>query len=113
LDEFLPQNNRSGVFLPLAGGEKKVAGTPALKKTGRRPPTAAGGKNQRRHADNPMRITVNTTYLSSEQIKCLLQLGEFRGEGTWEAGCDPDEFEEAVDLLKRAGIEDVFVQFGN
>ena len=60
-----------------------------------------------------MRITVNTTYLASEQVKCLSQLGEFRGERTWEAVCDPDELHEAVDLLKRAGIEDVFVQFGN
>ena len=51
--------------------------------------------------------------LASEQVKCLSQLGEFRGERTWEAACDPDDFEEAVDPLKRAGIEDVFVQFGN
>jgi hypothetical protein len=60
-----------------------------------------------------MRITVNTAYLTSEQVKFLSQLGEFSGERTWEAHCDADEFEEAVDLLKRAGIEDVFVQFGN
>ena len=60
-----------------------------------------------------MRITVNTTYLTSEQVKNLSQLGEFRGERTWEACCDPDEFEEAVDLLKWTGIDDVFVQFGN
>ena len=37
-----------------------------------------------------MRITVNSTYLTSEQVKCLSQLGEFRGERTWEAACDPD-----------------------
>ena len=60
-----------------------------------------------------MRITVNTTYLTSEQVKCFSQLGESRSERTWEAACDPDEFHESVDLLKRAGIEDVFVQFGN
>jgi len=60
-----------------------------------------------------MRITVNTTYLSSEQVKCLSQLGEFRDDQTWEAVCEPQEFEEAVDLLKRAGIEDVFMHFGN
>jgi hypothetical protein len=35
-----------------------------------------------------------------------------RDDETWEAGCDPDEFHEAVDLMKRAGIEDVFVEFG-
>jgi len=51
--------------------------------------------------------------LTSEQVKFLSQLGEFRGERTWEAHCDPDDFEEAVNLLKRTGIEDVFVQFGN
>ena len=60
-----------------------------------------------------MRITVNTTCLASEQVKGFSQLGEFRGERTWEAACDPDELHEAVDLLKRAGIEDGFVQFGN
>ena len=60
-----------------------------------------------------MRITVDTTSLTSEQVKFLSQLGQFRGERTWEAHCDPNEFEEAVDLLKRAGIEDVFMHFGN
>ena len=60
-----------------------------------------------------MKITVNLADLTSEQVKCLSQLGEFRGERTWEAGCDPDDFEGAVDLLKRTGIEDVFVKFGN
>ena len=60
-----------------------------------------------------MRITVNTTCLASEQVKGFSQLGEFRGERAWEAGCDPDEFQEALGLLRRAGIEDVLVQFGN
>jgi hypothetical protein len=60
-----------------------------------------------------MKITMNLASLTSEQVKFLLQLGQFRGERTWEAHCDPDDFEEAADLLKRAGIEDVFVQFGN
>jgi hypothetical protein len=60
-----------------------------------------------------MKITVNLADLTSEQVKFLSQLGQFRSERTWEAACDPDDFEEAVDLLKRAGIEDVFVQFGN
>ena len=50
-----------------------------------------------------MKITVNLADLTSEQVKCLSQLGEFRGERTWKACCDPDEFEEAVDLLKRTG----------
>ena len=60
-----------------------------------------------------MKIAVNLADLTSEQVKCLSQLGEFRGERTWEAVCDPNDFEEAVDLLKRAGIEDVFMYFGN
>jgi hypothetical protein len=60
-----------------------------------------------------MKITVNLADLTNEQVKCLSQLGEFRGERTWEAACDPDEFQEALGLLRRAGIEDVFVQFGD
>jgi len=60
-----------------------------------------------------MKITVNTANLNNEQMKFLSQLGEFRDDETWVAGCDPDEFQEALDLLKRAGIEDVFVQFGD
>jgi hypothetical protein len=60
-----------------------------------------------------MKITVNLAVLTNEQVKCLSQLGQFRDDQTWEAACDPDEFEEATDLLKRAGIEDVFEQFGN
>jgi hypothetical protein len=59
-----------------------------------------------------MRITVNLADLTSEQVKCLSQLGEFRGERAWEAHCDPDEFDEAVALLKRAGVDDLLVQFG-
>jgi hypothetical protein len=61
-----------------------------------------------------MKIAVNTAFLNGEQMKFLSQLGEFRGNGeTWIAGCDPEECHEALDLLERAGIEDVFVQFGN
>ena len=58
-----------------------------------------------------MKITVITTALNSEQMKFLSQLGEFRDE-TWVGGCDPDEFEEAMDWLRWAGIDDVFVEFG-
>ena len=58
-----------------------------------------------------MKITVKLDTLTSEQMKFLSQLGEFRDE-TWVGGCDPDEFEEAMDSLKRAGIDDVFVEFG-
>lgn len=72
----------------------------------------AGGKIQRCHPLYFMKITVNLDDLSSEQVKHLSQLGEFRGDQTWEAVCDPSEFQEAVDLLKLAGVDDVFVQFG-
>ena len=58
-----------------------------------------------------MKITVNLADLTSEQVKFLSQLGEFRGERTWEAACDPDEFHEAVELLRKAGVDDLFVQF--
>jgi hypothetical protein len=60
-----------------------------------------------------MKINVNLADLTSEQVKCLSQLGQFRDDQTREAHCDPEEFQEAVDLLKRAGIEDVFVRFGD
>jgi len=60
-----------------------------------------------------MKITVNTASLSSVQMKFLSQLGEFRDNGeTWVSGCDPWEFDEAMDWLKRAGIEDMFIEFG-
>jgi hypothetical protein len=73
-----------------------------------------GRKEFRRcHSLYHMKIAMNLADLNSEQTKFLSQLGTFRDDATWEAGCDPDEFEEAVNLLKRAGIEDVFVQFGN
>ena len=82
-------------------------------KIGERAAGGGQGKIRRSYSLNPMKIRVNTTNLNSEQVKFLSQLGQFRGEPTWEAHCDPDEFHEAVDLLKRSGIEDVFVQFGN
>ena len=82
-------------------------------KIGGRAAAGPEGKVRRCHSLYHMKITVNLADLTNEQVKFLSQLGEFNGERTWEAVCDPDEFEEAVDLLKRAGIEDVFVQFGN
>jgi hypothetical protein len=60
-----------------------------------------------------MKITVNLADMTSEQVKYLSQLGQFRGERAWEAHCDQGGFHETVDLLKRIGIDDVFVQFGN
>jgi hypothetical protein len=59
-----------------------------------------------------MRFRVNTTALTNEQMKFLAQPGEFRNDQTWQASCDPDEFQEAMELLKRVGIADVLVQFG-
>ena len=82
-------------------------------KNRRRAAAGPEGKFRRCHSLYHMKIAVNLADLTSEQVKFLSQLGEFNGERTWEACCDPDEFEEAVDLLKRAGIEDLFVQFGN
>lgn len=60
-----------------------------------------------------MKITVNLAVLTSEQAKCLSQLGEFRDERAWEAHCDPEEFHEAVELLRNAGVDNLFVQFGD
>lgn len=59
-----------------------------------------------------MKITVCLAALTSEQVKFLSQLGEFRGERTWEAACEPSEFQEAVELLRKAGVNDLFIQFG-
>ena len=71
------------------------------------------GKTRCCHSFNAMKITVNVAALSGEQVKCLSQLGEFRDDQTWEAACEPEEFLEAVDLLKRAGVDDLFVRFGD
>ena len=59
-----------------------------------------------------MNITVKTTTLNNEQMKFLSQLGMFLDDDMWEAGCEPEEFDEAMDWLRRAGIVDVFVEFG-
>jgi len=60
-----------------------------------------------------MKITVNTANLNGVQMKFLTQLGEFRNNGeTWVAGCEPHEFDEALGRLKWAGIEDMFIEFG-
>jgi hypothetical protein len=60
-----------------------------------------------------MKITVNLTTLSGEQVNFLSHLGQFRDDRTWEAHCDPEKFTEAVDLLKRARVDDLLVQFGD
>ena len=94
------------------GAEKTLEGL-LPGKNRRRAAAGPEGKNRGCHPQYCMKLIVNLTGLNSEQVKFLSQLGEFRGERTWEAACAPDDSEEAVDLLKRAGIEDVFVQFGN
>ena len=58
-----------------------------------------------------MKITLNTTTLNNEQMKFLSQLGEFRDD-LWVGGCDAEEFDEAMNWLRWARIEDVFVEFG-
>jgi hypothetical protein len=58
-----------------------------------------------------MKITVDNADLTCDQVKLLSQMGEFRDERTWEAACDPDEFQEAVEFLRKAGVDDLFVQF--
>ena len=82
-----------------------------LEKTGRRAGGWPEGKFRRCRSLYHMKITVNLADLTSEQVKFLSQLGEFRGDQTWEAACGPDEFHEAVELLRRAGVDDLFVQF--
>ena len=82
-------------------------------KIGGRPAAGPEGKFRRCRSLYHMKSTVNLADLTSEQVKCLSQLGEFRDDQTWEAACGPEEFHEAMDLLKRAGIEDGLVQFGN
>ena len=59
-----------------------------------------------------MKITVTTDNLTNEQMKFLSQLGGFN-DNLWVGGCDPEEFDEAMDWLKWAGIDDVFVEFGD
>jgi hypothetical protein len=49
--------------------------------------------------------------ITGEQMKFLSQLGEFLDNEMWVAGCDWEEFEAAISLLKRAGSDGLFVQF--
>jgi hypothetical protein len=107
------QSFQLGVSPHLAWGWKKVEGTPARKKNRRAGCGRAGGKIRRCDSLNHMKIIVDLAELTCDQVKLLSQMGEFRDDQTWEAACDPSEFQEAVNLLKRAGIEDVFVQFGS
>ena len=55
-----------------------------------------------------MKITVDISSLTPEQVKCLSQLGWFMGDETWESHCEPEDFEEVHDLLMRAGLPNWF-----
>lgn len=68
-----------------------------------------------RHSLICMKIRVNLATLSNEQVKFLTGLGMFLDDETWEGGCDPDEFEEAIEWLRRAGIpeKDMRVEFNS
>jgi hypothetical protein len=96
---------------PILGLEKTLRDS-GPENDGGRPATAAEGKIRSSHSLYSMKTRVNTTALTSEQVKYLTRLGEFQDDQAWVAGCDPDEFGEAMDLLNQAGIENVFVQFG-
>ena len=47
-----------------------------------------------------MKIIFNLADLTSQQAKCLSQLGMSRDEQTWESHCELEEFQEAVALLR-------------
>lgn len=85
-------------------GQEKALRDSCLEKIAGR---AAGGhmrKIRHQHAHKRMNIT-------GEQMKFLSQLGEFLDNEMWVAGCDWEEFEAAISLLKRAGSDGLFVQF--
>ena len=71
---FVSQNYQLADFLYLAVGMKKVDGTPAGKKIAGRLTPNRQGKNPACYSSNSMKISVNTTALSSEQMKFLSPL---------------------------------------
>jgi hypothetical protein len=97
-------------FPNLSDTLKKSLGTPAWKNRRRRK-TGRLGKIPALPL-YLMKITVDIAALTSEQVKFLSELGMFPDDDQWESGWDPDEFQEAMEWLKWAGIEDVFEQFG-
>jgi len=60
-----------------------------------------------------MKISVNITSLSSEQVKFLSQLGGFTDDQTWESDCEPAGIQEVLDLLMPAGITELCLQLGS
>ncbi len=57
-----------------------------------------------------MKITVNMAPLSSEQVKCLSQLGTFCADQIWESSCESDDLPDVIGFLKNAGICDLFLR---
>ncbi|HEV3260073.1 MAG TPA: hypothetical protein VG013_24665 [Gemmataceae bacterium] len=73
---------------------------------------AHGEKCGHRHSPNVMKISVNMAPLTNEQVKCLSQLGAFGDDQMWESCCEPEDIQEALALLERAGVYELFLQLG-
>ena len=56
-----------------------------------------------------MRITINLASLTNEQVKFLSQLGMFCDDLTWESEFEPEDLQEVIDLLKNAGVCDLWL----
>ena len=56
-----------------------------------------------------MRITINLAALTNEQVKFLSQLGMFCDDLTWESQFEQEHLQEVIDLLKNAGISELFL----
>lgn len=96
-------------FVPFMCGRTSSTNLPVTSFKNLAEKSTAADKTRNFCSKYPMKITVNLAALNNEQIKFLSQLGEFQDDQTWESHCDPDESQEAADLLKNAGID---VQFG-
>jgi len=60
-----------------------------------------------------MRITVNLAPLNNEQVKFLTPLGMFCDDDTWETDFEAEDLQEVIDLLKNAGICDLFLHLAD
>ena len=60
-----------------------------------------------------MRIKINLAPLSNEQVKFLSQLGMLCDDHTWESHCEPEDLQEIIDLLGRAGICDLHLRLAD
>ncbi len=70
-------------------------------------------KNGNCYSLNDMRITINLSTLTNEQVTFLSQLGEFRDYPIWESGFEPEDFQEVMELLKNAGICEVILHLAD